>query len=208
MITMRGRQRGFSLLELILVLVIIGIVLSAITLSITNRRLDNLQLEAQRLQALISMATDQAVISNQEYGLSIDDSEYQFLIYDQGNDEAKWVPVDDQSMRQFQTRKFPEGVSVRIQVAGLYGNSSDDELDNGTLSPVQDEEDDESKEKPLLPQILMLSSAEVTPFVIRLGYDDEDPAFFELRTEVNGNLTLSRTIYEPMDIGWSDIWRD
>ena len=204
MISMPGRQRGFSLLELILVLVIIGIVLSAITLSITNRRLDNLQLEAQRLQALISMAVDQAVISNQEYGLTIDDSEYQFLIYDQSNDDAKWVPVDDQLMRQFQVRTFPEGVSVRIQVAGLYGGQGN----NGTLSPGQKEEEDESEEEPLVPQILILSSSEVTPFVIRLGYDDEEPAYFELRTEVDGSLTLSRTIYEPMDIGWSDIWQN
>ena len=88
-----ARARGFSLLELIIVLVIIGVLVAAVTIAITDRRLDNLKLEAQRMTALLKLAVDQAVISNRELGFVLVDDGYHFLELD---DEDQWQLVDTQ----------------------------------------------------------------------------------------------------------------
>ena len=200
----RKGNQGFSLLELIIVLVIIGVMIAAITISITDRRLDNLKLESERLQALILLAIDQAVITNKEIGLLIEDDGYKFLEY---NDET-WQEMDQQNSPRFVSRKLPEEVYARIQVAGLYNDDAETEyLVSKEAEPFADTDTQASTQDPLpMPQVLMLSSSEVTPFIIRLGWDFDDPAYMEIITEVDGSIRLRGPIYEPLNTPWDADW--
>ena len=190
----RTNVRGFSLLELIIVLVIIGVMLAAITISLSDRRVDNLKLESQRLHALIQLASDQAVISNRELGLLLDDKGYQFLHLA----DDKWQLIPQQSSRRFVSRPWPEDVYSRIEVSGLYNQAPED----NRLLREQNQFEENQQEKFLLPQILMLSSAEVTPFKIRLGWDNDSPTYMEIRTAVDGTIELKGPVYEPLNSPW------
>lgn len=196
-----ARVRGFSLLELIIVLVIIGVLVAAVTIAITDRRLDNLKLEAQRMTALLKLAVDQAVISNRELGFVLVDDGYHFLELD---DEDQWQLVDTQGARRFASRIMPEGVYSRIQVSGLYNEEPEDNrlLRDENINDGEDDEDDKADEQKLLPQIMMLSSAEVTPFKLRLGWDDGDPTFMQISTRKDGAIVLHGPIYEPLNSPW------
>ncbi len=196
-----GQQRGFSLLELILVLVIIGIILAAVTITITDRRIDELKVEAQRLSALIILAVDEAVMTNQEFGLLFKQEEYQFLVFN----EDVWESVNEETSRQFRARQLPEGVLVKISVSGLYGN--DDSEQQLILGADDEDEIDEDNIK-LQPEIMMLSSAELTPFVIRLAVEEPEPAYMQIKTLPDGSIELTGPIYEPADLGWSTVWQD
>ena len=192
-----ARVRGFSLLELIIELVILGVLVAAVTISIADRRLDNLKLEAQRMTALLQLAVDQAVIGNRELGFLLEEEEYHFLELD---DEEQWLLVDAQLSRRFGSRQMPDGVYTRIEVSGLYNEEA------GENRLLQDDnindDDDEESEKKLLPQIMMLSSAEVTPFKIRLGWDDGDPTFMQISTTIDGSIILQGPIYQPLNSPW------
>jgi hypothetical protein len=90
-------------------------------------------------------------------------------------------------------------------VSGLFREFQEEE--EFTLGANDGDDIDENTVK-LKPDIMMLSSAEVTPFVIRLGVDEPDPAYMQIKTLPDGSLELQGPIYEAMDIGWSNVWRD
>ena len=83
-------SRGFTLIELMVVMVIISVLIGLAVLSTgfasTSRELDS---EAERLAGLIGVLTDEAVLDNREYGLRLERDAYQVLRYDEA--KARWT---------------------------------------------------------------------------------------------------------------------
>lgn len=96
-------NKGFTLLEVMLVVLIIGIVTSLAVYSLVpigpSRQAKS---EAQGLMAAIDYAQQQAILSHQPYGLVIDDQSYQFYVY-QDLDQGLWQPSPKPSFAQRNT---------------------------------------------------------------------------------------------------------
>ena len=150
------QHQGFTLIEIIVVVLIIGIVVSFATLSVSGRsQQDRLNNEAKRLTQLIQLASDEAVLQSLELGLrsKAKGTAYEFLVL---GEEGRWLSYDaDSPLRE---RKLPTGISIRITTEGFEAPPADD---------AREENDDET----IRPNILLLSSGEVSPFEIRLKAD-------------------------------------
>lgn len=113
MTRVRAPQRGFTLLELLVVLVIVGIMLGAVALSANPGDRQVLQNEAQRVALLLQLARDEAIVRNQPVAFEADDYRYRFLIR-QNND---WRALaGDSLLREREYRRAP--LSLRLQPAG------------------------------------------------------------------------------------------
>ena len=67
-------QSGFTLLELLVVLVIIGILLTMASLSVGGGgEQRQLREEAERITALLALAADEAILKNRELLLSVEE---------------------------------------------------------------------------------------------------------------------------------------
>ncbi len=111
----RGRRRagarGFTLIEILVVVAIIGILTVGVLLSVNLTGRDReLQTESDRLYALLKYAREQAALQTREYGVLFDDDGYEFLVFD--NHEQRWRSVSEDDA--LSARKLPDGLTFRL----------------------------------------------------------------------------------------------
>jgi general secretion pathway protein H len=139
-----GRRAGFTLLELLVVLTILAVLTGTVMLSFTGADSEQaLKGSAERLAQTIELARQRSLLRNREWGIYVEPSGYTFAEFDP--DTGVWV---EQTGRPFDGAALPELVQLSL-----------DTEDYDTL-PFADGED--------LPQIIIFSSGEVTPFTREL----------------------------------------
>lgn len=174
-----GTQRGFTLLELVVVLMLVGIIFGLAAISITARPASNvLQKEATRLHELTQLAAETAIIYGDTIGMLVGRQEYGFVVAT----EAGWQALPDDVFR-------PRTLDDRFTLE-LYGEGLAD-ADN-TL-PVNDTKKDEREDDdaPINPQIVFLGTGEATPFETVLAHADTDITY-KMTTAITGKVELER----------------
>ena len=174
------QRQGFTLLELLVVLVVIGILSSFAMLStgLADRN-KPLGKEAQRMLALLRMASEESVQRGAELGLRIDGNGYRFLRFDRD----AWKPLADDLFRE---RDLPAAISVKLELEGRPIILDDPNASDATTATTATSKKD-TKTKP--PQIVFLSSGEVSPFVLTLSEHDAPPQY--IKSGGAGDFTLS-----------------
>ncbi|MGL4206663.1 MAG: prepilin-type N-terminal cleavage/methylation domain-containing protein [Aeromonadaceae bacterium] len=195
---MSCRSRGFTLIEIMLVIVIIGCAVGVVVLSIPgvggsgDRDLKSL---SEQLTASVRMAAEQSVLEGRTIALQVDDAGYQFLVR-----EAKSSPrdgkegenPDDESQRESKgnTKEIPTAWEDQVWVpyekekfaaSHEFPENTKVELELGGLALESDEArigqqkpdwfglgSDEEGKPNPEPQIFLLPGGEITPFKLTI----------------------------------------
>lgn len=136
-----------------MVVLVVGILSSVVLLNINlggpERRMAD---ETERLASVLSLAAEEAVMQNREYGLLLEDQAYHFLCFDEK--KQKWRGCIE---APFLSHDLPEGLELRLlsgqklrlpQQKAAQEQGSDDSFKDDTSAPV------------LEPDVLLLSSGE------------------------------------------------
>lgn len=176
----RRAQRAFTLIEILVVMVIIGIVIAGAILSLGSTGRDReLEQERDRLAALIPYIRERASILTLEYGIRCGQHGYRFVYYD--NYHMLWLPeVTDETMKP---RKLPGDLALSLQVEGRPVVLDDKALNfnpkqsvpNGApvstlgvpITSLMNQADDNT------PQIMLLSDGDTNSFALALNRDKE-----------------------------------
>ncbi|MCK6372091.1 MAG: type II secretion system minor pseudopilin GspH [Gammaproteobacteria bacterium] len=166
----RRTDSGFTLLELLVVMFIIGIIATMATLSIGVSSSDKgIEKELRRLGDLVQLARDDAVLQGREFGITFYAGEYEFSTYDPA--ENRWQPLGDGDA-PFSPRPLPPESVAELEVEGRLlelGERSvparQRERGDGERRAAEGGGDAEDYGEP---QILILSSGDVTPFELGL----------------------------------------
>jgi general secretion pathway protein H len=199
--SINSKQTGFTLLEVMIVLALIGLILSSVRYTVFTGNVEkDIEKEVKRLQVVFNMASDFAVINQVELGLRIDDEEqsYEFLRLD---DDEKWVTLDNQ--KHFTNVLFTEGVYLEISLEGLTWQNDESLFDNRifdeNLSVSDDGVDIGNEEDKVLPppQIIILSSGEITPFELLIRYESPDVGNESFEFILQGRETIPLILVSP-----------
>ena len=111
----RHRSAGFTLIEIMIVVFIIGLITAAAVITFAGDTRDTeLDKEAQRLDALFNYVREQAELQTRDYGFRVNDLAYSFVVFDVLQNEWR-VADEDDALRE---RAFPEGIEPAVVVEG------------------------------------------------------------------------------------------
>lgn len=131
------RSRGFTLLEILVVVFVISITVTVILLNVSlvnpERRIKNVSQQAVKL---IRFAHQQAILEQKNLALSLTKKGYEFIRYDGEN----WVKFENKRLRP---KPFDEKIKSELEVEGRL------------IQP---------QKKKLQPHILILASGELSVF--------------------------------------------
>jgi general secretion pathway protein H len=208
------RQQGFTLIEVMLVIVLVGLMVSVVQFNSSSDKAEELlEHSSKRFAGIFDIAAEYGMLNNIELGLMIDKNSYQFL----GYDGVKWTNVSENEL--FNRYELPEGVELVLQLDDLpieepqlfdsklfreLQEDDDDDLDDYSGKDSDEDSDhdrsnDQDKEKKkLIPQIYMLSGGDITPFSIRFHFVENNLTQPNLHFKVSGLYTTPLTIEGPL----------
>jgi general secretion pathway protein H len=136
----RQRHTGFTLIELLVVLVLMGIMISMVVLSVGGQREKQLRAEMQRLQQVMRLAREEAILNRYELAIKFWPHAYEFQV----QEDDKWHTLDTPDFMRRRDMEPDFEFALR---------------QDGISAPLQDEDTG---------RILLSSSGETTPFELEL----------------------------------------
>ena len=175
----RTSASGFTLVEVLVVIVIIAIVATLFVFSIgAIRRNDPAFTESQRMVSLLNLARDQATLDGLDLGLRVNPQGYLFLTTLDPR-LVEWIPPAD--LQAFRPRTLSVGLEFRLWVEDQEVLLEDPE------KARRKRRDTVAGEPP--PQVLVLSSGDITPFRLAIERDGREVSSVSVDTE--GEIALS-----------------
>ncbi len=157
---MKNTKLGFSLIEILVVMVIIGVILSFVILAFgdfgNSRRI---MMQQQHLGDLIKLARIRAIIESKTYGLHLTNKNYTFyqFYHAPSSPYGHWLQLKNNT---FKSKTFPSNVKIKY---------------NHPLSKNT-------------PEIIISPDGHITPFTLHLITSNQDQ--IKLNVKFNGAVNL------------------
>ncbi len=177
------RSGGFTLIEILVVIVIIGIVIAGAVLSMSFTGPEReLRTEGDRLADLMNYAQEQGELQTRELGLYCTDHSYRFLAFDARR--QLWVAINDDDA--LKPRTLPDAIRLQLQIEGrevVLASVADEQQKAAAHGGAQDSSPASAPggaaagaltPADLQPHVMIFSNGDLTSFRVTLARDGSD----------------------------------
>lgn len=170
-----NKQQGFTLIEILLVMAIVGIMALVIVVSMSTSSPEQEELQTAHKQFIhkLRYAREQAVMRQWVLGIQFDEHSYRFVVWQHG----RWQVLTQPPLQVVQLERIR--LEWELGEFGLMANQAQATgltFDLGAKKlGVRSEE-----EKLLEPQVILYESAEFTPFTLYWYEQDTEALLVEL----------------------------
>ncbi len=112
------KQAGFTLLELMVVMAIIGLMMGVVSFNAMPSERQQLQREAERIALLLQSARDEAIVRNRQIMFEAEGQSYHFRMRDNG----QWVAIPRDDLLKDRAFERPN-IRLTMQPAPQDGSS-------------------------------------------------------------------------------------
>ncbi len=171
----RRQAAGFTLLEILVVIFIIGVLATFVSLKIGSRALDDrLQTESERFEQLVKLAQEESQVKGVPIGLRFTTGGYQFLAL---NDKGQWQDYGQGALR---ARPLTAPFYAELHVEGRMVAPAQD----GQPGPGPDQQK-------VQPQIVLLPGGECTAFAVDVKAQNY-ASYFHIESDALGRMLHER----------------
>jgi len=182
MFSARSLQKGFTLVEIMAVVFIIGVMVAMVSVRVGGGPERELHLESQKLYQKIRLLAEEAEYSGVEVGLNLTDEGYE--LYRFSDASLKWVP-------------FTEGGYGPVTLESDYElqlKAEGDVLDTSLLFEKERREKsrDYGEKKKDEPEIMFFSDGQLTPFELTIKNKNIPKASYTVKGENPAKLSIEK----------------
>ncbi len=164
------KHNGFTLIEILLVLVLLSLTAVAVISTLPTSQKDLSKQYAHSFFQRLQLLNEESVLSGKDFGVRVDDvkSTYHLLMLT----AEGWQPLE---MKQMPSQTNLEGnIALQLDLGGGPWSDDDRLFEPGSLFDEEmfAEQEEDKPVKP--PQVFVLSSAELTPFILSFFPENGD----------------------------------
>lgn len=155
-------HRAFTLIEVLVVVVIVGIVSAVVLLSTGLLEDDrNVREEARRIASLLELAADESLLQGRDLGLEVTQTGYRFVEFDPYAE--RWQQVGDDAF--LRPRQLPDELYFDLAIEDRRV------LLNPEVANLESEDEDNDREPSYAPHALIMSSGTLSPLQLAIRRD-------------------------------------
>jgi type II secretion system protein H len=171
-----GRDAGFTLIEILVVVVIMAVMTTIGILSIgllgKDRGLDT---EGERFADVVAAASEQAGLEGRDFGIWFGPDRYEVMTY--ANRRQRWETLADD--RLYEVHEWPAGLVPRLEIEGKVM----------MLVPAR-------ADSPTVPQVLFYAGGESSAYRLTLTREGST-ATLAIEGHADGTLSVTRSEATP-----------
>lgn len=174
---------GFTLIEVMLVIALVGVMVAAIQFTFSANKPENkLHQAAERFSAVFHLAAEYALLNNVELGLAVKDNQYQFV----GFDGVRWQVLPEQAV--FAPETLSDDLILTLKLDDLPVEET--LLTRESLAIDEQDNRDVDKDQLIIPQVYILSGGDITPFSLSFRFADEFALAVDYQVQVTGLYSI------------------